>query len=380
MLYLDYSATTPLREEVKREMEPFFSEEFANPNSPHDAGLRAHSAVEEARERIGHALGTASRRIIFTSGGTEANNLAVLGAARARKSRGSLVLTTAIEHKSILAPVAALRREGFQMGLIPVDKQGLIEKKTLSDLITKETILACIGHANNEIGTVQPIAELAELAHRRGTLLHCDAVQSLGKLPVNVKQLGADLLSISGHKIYGPKGIGLLYVGPGVRLEPLVYGGGQERGVRPGTLNVPAIMGLAKAVELAVDEQTEETIRLSALRDELIRRVLEITGVYLNGPSEKRLPNHVNFGVKGIEGQLIAAELSKREIAVSAVSACSSASREPSHVLLALGQETWQALEGFRITLGRDTTRSDILQLLFQLNEIIKELQLRFSD
>jgi len=360
-------------------MEYYFTEQFGNPHSPHELGTRAMRAIEDARKRIAIVLGGSPRQIIFTSGGTEANNMAILGGARARKNKGNHLLTTPIEHKSILGPMGALEREGFKVDFLPVDSTGMIDPQQLENFLLKETVLVSVGHANNEIGTVQPLEEIAPVLRAKGILLHSDAVQSFGKVPVRIADLGVDLLSISGHKIYGPKGIGVLYMAPGIRLEPLLYGGDQERGLRPGTLNVPAIMGLAKAVELAAEEMDQESSRLKALRDELITRALLIDGVYLNGHRSERLPNNVNLGVSGIEGQIIVAELARRNIAISTGAACSSGSKDPSHVLTALGQGREQAYEGFRITLGRNTSMQEILQLVTSLSEVIKDLSDRFK-
>ncbi len=378
MLYMDYAATTPVRPEVQEEMTHYFAAQFENPHSPHEAGLRVKAAVEEARERVGRVIGVSPRQVVFTSGGTEANNLAILGGARARRKRGNHLVTTSIEHKSVLGPMSALAKEGFGVDFFPLDSTGLLDREKWQECLTPQTVLVSVGHANNEIGTLQPVAELAPVLRQKGILFHCDCIQSFGKVWVDAAEIGADLISVSGHKLYGPKGVGFLYVGPGVRLEPLMYGGGQERGLRPGTLNVPAIMGLAKAVELAGQEYKRELLRLLALRTELINRALLIPGVYLNGHPTQRLPHHVNLGVSGIEGQVIVSEMGKRGIAISTGAACSSGSREPSHVLMALGQAAGEAAQGFRITVGVDTTVQDILSFAANLSRVVDDLSERF--
>ncbi len=378
MLYLDYAATTPVRPEVQEEMTHYFAAQFENPHSPHEAGIRVKAAVEEARELVGRVIGASPRQVVFTSGGTEANNLAIIGGARARRKKGNHLVTTPIEHKSVLGPMAALTKEGFRVDFFPLDPTGLLEQERWQESLTPQTTLVSVGHANNEIGTVQPVADLAPVLRKKGILFHCDCIQTFGKIWVKVEDVGADLISVSGHKLYGPKGVGFLYVGPGVRIEPLMYGGGQERGLRPGTLNVPAIMGLAKAVELAGQEYKRELLRLLVLRNELVNRALLIPGVYLNGHPGQRLPNHVNLGIEGIEGQVIVSEMGKRGIAISTGAACSSGSREPSHVLTALGQKIGEATQGFRITLGSATTLQDIFTFVSNLSAVVKDLSERF--
>ncbi|MDA8443175.1 MAG: cysteine desulfurase family protein, partial [Peptococcaceae bacterium] len=280
MLYLDYAATTPVRPEVQQEMANYFAAQFANPHSPHDAGLAAKAEVEGARRRIATVLGIWPRQIVFTSGGTEANNLAVFGLARAARKNGKRVLTTAIEHKSVLSPIEALTREGFNADLLPVDSYGTVDLAGIDNKLTADTLLIALAHANNEIGTIQPISKIAGLIRDKSRgkkiYLHCDAVQSFGKIPVQFAALGVDTLTISGHKIYGPKGIGVLIIAPGVRLEPLMFGGDQERGLRPGTLNVPAVMGLAKAVELAAAELDRESSRQNVLCKLALRELLQL--------------------------------------------------------------------------------------------------------
>ncbi|HWJ02825.1 MAG TPA: cysteine desulfurase family protein [Verrucomicrobiae bacterium] len=376
MIYLDYGATTPVRPEVREEMERYFAAEFANPHSVHGDGERARAAVETAREQIARCLGAKPKQIIFTSGGTEANNLAILGLARSAKYKRKHLVTSAIEHKSILGPMHALSKSGFTVDLLPLELTGLIKLPVLEQTVREDTLLVSVAHGNSEIGTIQPIEALAKLAKGKGALFHCDAVQSFGKIPVEVPKLGVDLISISGHKIYGPKGIGVLYVGPGVKLEPLMYGGGQERDLRPGTLNVSGIMGMAKAVELAVQEAAGENSRLRELRERLFATLIKIEGLYLNGEAQSRLPNNLNLGISGLDGQVIVAELAKRDIAVSPGSACGAMG--PSHVLAAIHPETDRAYEGFRITLGKYTSQQDILAFVANLTEVINDLRTRY--
>lgn len=377
MLYLDYAATTPVRPEVREIMQQYFAEEFANPHSPHDQGLRVHGLVEEARQQIAAVMGVWPQNLVFTSGGTEGNNMAIFGTARVSKRKG--LLTTGVEHKSVLGPVAALEKEGYTRKFIPVDNTGLVDLDSIQRLRLDDIALITLGHANNEVGTVQPIAEIAQLVKSKGVMVHCDAVQSFGKIMLHPAELGVHLMSLSGHKIYGPKGIGVLYLAPGVKIKPLQYGGGQEKGLRPGTLNVPAIMGLAKAIELAAEEMVEEGKRQTVLRDRIISEALQIDGAFLNGHHQRRLPNNVNIGIERIEGQVIVAELARRGISISTGAACSSGSSHPSHVLSAMGQPADKAYAGFRITLGRYTSEQDISSFMANLREVVQTIKTRYG-
>ncbi len=379
LIYLDYAATTPLDPRVKKAMQPYWSEDFGNPSSLHDLGRRAKKAINEARSKIAATLHCRSEEIVFTGGGTEAINLAILGAARYQAklgtklslvpdSRGHLI-TTKIEHHAVLRSMEELEQEGYEVTYIEVSKGGLVNPKNIAQALRPDTILVSVMYANNEIGTVQPIADIGKIikTHRSHQpdksypLFFTDACQAAGYLDLNVEKSGVDMLAINGSKIYGPKGVGALYVRKGVKLEPLIYGGGQERGFRSGTENVPAIVGLAKALEIAEKEKRQGTSRLGKLRDYFIKKVLdEIPEAELNGDPEKRLPNNVNISIPGLEGEVAVVYLDERGVACSTGAACSSVEVEPSHVILALGKSREHALGSLRFTLGRHTKKQDI--------------------
>ena len=364
-IYLDHHATTPIDPRVLAEMMPFFKEEFGNPASRnHVFGRRASEAVETARRGIAkavHALDEAE--IIFTSGATESNNLAIKGAAAVYKERGNHIITSVIEHKSVLESCEQLGKEGFRVTVLPVDRNGFIRLDELKAAITDQTILISIMHANNEIGTLQPIEAIGKIAKSNGIFFHCDAVQSVGKVPVDVQAMGIDLMSFSAHKLYGPKGIAALYVrkrNPRVRLAPLFGGGGQEGGLRPGTLNVPAIVGFARAVQIAVREMPEESERLFLLREKLRKQICgALHRAYVNGGLDHRLPGNLNMSFAFVEGELLLTELAE-EIAVSSGSACTHASLEPSYVLKALGVGHGLEHTSIRFGLGRFNTEEEI--------------------
>jgi len=375
-LYFDHGATTPVREEVLKGMLRYLEEEFGNPGSLHDPGQRARDAVEHARGQLARALGASSREIIFTGGGTESNNLAILGAARRLRHKGNHIVTTRVEHPSVLETCRALEREGFRVTCLPVDEYGKVHPDTVAEALTPETILVSVMAANNEVGTLMPIKEIGELLEGRGILFHTDAVQYFGKVPFRVGELGVDLLSLGGHKIGGPKGIGALYVKKGVRIDPILFGGGQERGLRPGTPNVPGIVGLGIAAELAAEEAEEEGRRLTRLRDRLWRRITEeIGGVTLNGHPTDRLPNNLNVSFHRVEGQAVLLELNRYGIAVSSGSACSAGKHAPSHVLMAMGKSEEEAYQSVRITLGRTTTEEEVDLLVERLKDVLRYLR-----
>lgn len=378
-IYLDYGATSPVRPEVLEEMLPYFEQFFANSGSLHDQGIVANQAIERAREKIASALGASTpREIIFTSSGTEANNLAILGVARKRKHRGNHIITTQIEHPSVLEPCRALEREGFEITYLPVDEHGKISIEHLISCIREETILVSIMAANNEVGTIQPIRQISPILKEKGILLHSDAIQFFGKEPFTVDELGVDLLSIASHKIYGPKGAAALYIRRGIRLEPIFYGGGQERGIRPSTLNTPAIVGFAKAAELAVQEVEAEKERLSKLRDLCFEEIIQRFGsdfATLNGHPTDRLCNNLNFSFHRIEGQAIMLELNRFGISISSGSACSAGKHRPSHVLKAMGRSDEVAHQSVRITLGKDTMREEIRIFVEKLAEVLQYFQ-----
>ena len=375
-IYLDYAATTPCAPEVVAAMLPFFSDRFGNPASMHAFGQENKGAVEEARERIASFLGAAPGEIVFTSGGTESNNTAVKGVAYARQGKGNHIITSPIEHHAVLEPCHFLEKEGFEITILPVDGDGLVDPDDVRKTITGKTILISVMHANNEIGTIQPIEEIGRIARERGVYFHTDAVQTLGHLPFTVGELHVDLLSASAHKLYGPKGVGILFVKKGTRLTPFMHGGEQENRRRASTHNVPGIVGFAKAVELASEGMETEVRELTALRDRLITGLREgIDAVKLNGHSTRRLPNNVNISVAHVEGEGLLLSLDMLGIACSTGSACSSASLEPSHVLMALGLPHELAHGSLRFSLGRRTTAADIDRLLAVLPPVVQRLR-----
>jgi len=375
-IYLDHAATTPTRPEVVKAMLPHFTNAFGNPSSIYSYGQEARRAVEEARTKVAKLIGARSEEIIFTSGGTEADNFALKGVAYANEPKGNHIITTSIEHHAVLEVCKFLGRRGFRITYLPVDKYGLVDPDDVRKAITAKTILISVMHANNEVGTIEPVAEIGKIAREAGIYFHSDAVQTVGHIPVNATELKVDLLAISGHKLYGPKGVGALYVRKGSKLSPLMQGGEQEKRRRAGTENVPAIVGLGKAVELAGQEMGKETERLIHLRDKLIKGLGEkIDHIRLNGHPKKRLPNNVNVSVDFVEGESLLLNLDLAGICASTGSACSSASLEPSHVLLALGLPPEQAHGSLRFTLGQENTEADIERVLKVLPGIVARLR-----
>jgi cysteine desulfurase len=365
--YFDHGATTPLLQEVFEAMVPYLLDYFGNPNSLHQAGLHAKETLESARSMIADSIGAKSREIIFTGSGTEANNMAIFGAARRLRKlgKGSHIITSQIEHASVLKPFKALEKEGFEVTYLPVDAYGRVSVEDLEQTLRPDTIFVSIMHANNVIGTIQPIAEIGRLLKQRRIVFHSDTIQSYGKIPVNVNELQVDLLSMNAHKIGGPKGVAALYVRNGIRLDPILYGGDQERGYRPATQNVAGIVGFAKAVELCMTELEAERIRLTTLRESFIREIREkIPGIRINGHPVEVLPNLINIGIENIEGQGLMLELDRMGYATSSASACSSTDHEPSYVLLATDPNRQRALEGLRITMGRTTNEESIRGLI----------------
>lgn len=375
-VYLDYAATTPTDPEVIKTMEPYFFEKFGNPSSIHSFGQEAKKAAEDVRETLASFLGAKPEEIVFTSGGTESNNFAVEGVAYALQKKGTHIITSAIEHHAVTEPCKFLEKRGFKVTFVEVDKYGLVSPEDIKKAITDKTILISVMHANNEIGTIQPIAEIGKIAREIGIYFHTDAVQTVGHIPVNVNDLNVDLLSLSAHKFYGPKGVGALYIRKGTRIERFLHGGDQERGRRASTHNTPGIVGLGKAIELCKEKMEEEAKFQEKLRDRLIKEAREkIPEVYLNGHPKKRLPNNVNFSIRYIEGESILLNLDMLGIAASTGSACTSSSLEPSHVLLAIGLSHEIAHGSLRITLGRWTKEEDIDYLLENLPKIVQKLR-----
>jgi len=374
-IYLDNAATTAVREEVVEAMLPFFNQQFANASSLHSSGQRVRHALEQARDRTAAALAADPEEIVFTGSGSEADNLAIFGIMQ-RSGKRDEFITSAIEHHAVLHAAEALRARGARVTILPVDGDGFVKPETLRENISERTALVSIMHANNEIGVIQPIARLAEIAHECGSLFHSDAVQSVGHLPVDVTALGVDALSFSAHKFEGPKGAGGLFVREGVALEPLVFGGGQENGRRSGTENVPGIVGLSVALDLAVKALPQTLPAISALRDDLIGRIVrEIPESALNGPAHERLPNNVSVRFTGIEGDTLVVGLDLAGIDISTGSACSSGSLEPSHVMTAIGLSGTQARGCIRISLGRSTKGEHMALVMASLVPLVARLR-----
>lgn len=377
-IYLDYNATTPVDPDVVEAMLPYLSLHFGNPSSTHRYGQETHVAVQMAREQVGQLLGCALEEIIFTGGGSESDNLAIRGVALARQQRGKHIITQETEHPAVLNTCKALERHyGFRVTYLPVDAYGRVNPADVESAIDEQTILITIMHANNETGTLQPIAEIAEIAHRHGTLLHSDAAQSVGKIPVQVDELGVDLLTIAGHKLYAPKGIGALYVREGIQLEPVIYGGGQEGGRRAGTENIAYMVALGTACALAKEQLGVSQARLQHLRDSLQQALEErLPGmIHLNGHSTLRLPNTLNISVDRVIGEEVLA--ATPGIASSTGSACHEGSTEPSAVLMAMGLSRNRALGALRLTLGRWSTEEEIEQAAVLLAQTIDSLHVK---
>ena len=382
LVYMDHAATTPMREEVLQRMIPFMKENYGNPSSIYTLAQQARNAVDESRRTIAKLIGCRSSEITFTSGGTESDNAAIKGAAFAMRHLGNHIITTSIEHHAVLHTCMQMEQFGFEVTYLPVDKEGKVNISDVENAITDKTILVSIMAANNEIGTVQPIAEITnrvkDAATSMGTsiLVHTDAVQAMGQIPVNVKEWPVDMLSMSAHKFYGPRGVGALYIKRGTPFEPLLMGGGQERQRRSGTENVPAIVGMELALSLTVMEQEEQGKKLSRYRDAIIEGLSKnVEGILINGHRRDRLPNNVSVSFLGVEGEPILLGLDFSGICASSGSACSSASLEPSHVLLAIGRTADQAQGTLRITLGRDNTQEDVDYLLEVLPKLVERLR-----
>jgi cysteine desulfurase len=374
-VYLDYAATTPMHPEVAKAMLPYFSEAFGNPSSLHVFGREARDVLEKSRRQVAALLGADAEEIVFTGGGTEADNLALMGIALANKSKGNHIVTCGIEHHAVLETCRFLEEAGFKVTYLPVDRYGQVSPDAVKNAITGQTVLVSIMYANNEIGTVEPVPEIARIARTCGVYFHTDAVQAVGHVPINVNELGVDLLTMSAHKLYGPKGVGALFVRKGTRMAPFVHGGGQERDRRSGTENVPGAVGLARACELASAEMSEETQRLTSLRDRLAGALLKkVDFCRLNGHPTQRLPNIVNVAIGFVDGKTLCLHLDRAGICVSAGSACSSSNKEPSHVMLATGLSRQDAYSSVRFALGKWTTADDIERVTQVLPGMVEKL------
>jgi len=373
---MDHSATSPVNPEVLKEMLPYFTESFGNASTLYALGREARTAMENARKQVASLIGAQPNEIYFTSGGTESDNIAIKGTTSKLKNKGNHIITSDIEHPAVEETCKYLEKNGYQVTYLPVGEEGIVKVSDVEAAITPETILITVMHANNEIGTIQPIKEIGALAREKGIYFHTDAVQSVGKIPVNVEDMNVDLLSISAHKLYGPKGIGALYIRKGVRIDPLLHGGGHERGMRPGTENIPGIVGLGKACQIAEDNLEKNMEYVSSLRDRLIQGVLgNIEQSYLNGHPTKRLPNNANFRFTGIEGESLVLQLDAKEINASTGSACSSKKLEPSHVLMAIGLKEVDAHGSLRISLGTENTPQDIDYTIDAIDEVVERLR-----
>ena len=381
-IYMDHGATTPMRSEVLDAMMPFFTESFGNPSSIYTLAQESRNVMEESRRLVAHAIGARSSEICFTSGGTESDNSAIKGVAMAMKNLGDHIITTSIEHHAVLHTCHQMEQFGFNVTYIPVDDNGIVSVNDVINAITDKTVLVSIMLANNEIGTIQPIKEISEKIKQyaetkeRTIIIHTDAVQAVGHIPVNVKDLGVDILSMSAHKFYGPRGVGAMYIKRGTPFEPLIMGGGQERQRRSGTENIPGIVGLSKALELSIEDMELESIRQIAIRDHIFDYLeSNIEGMLINGDRNNRLPNNVNISFSGIEGESVLLALDLSGVSASSGSACSSASVEPSHVLLSIGRSAEQARGTVRITIGKSTTDDDVEYLLNLLPNIVMKLK-----
>ncbi len=378
-IFMDYASTTKVDQEVIDAMLPFFSEYFGNPSSLHLFGREAHEGLDQSRKKVADLLRAKEDEIIFTAGGTESDNIAIKGAAyqnrNKRESKGPHIITSVIEHPAVLETCKHLEKQGFKVKYLPVDKYGIVKIDDLQESISKNTFLITIMFANNEIGTIEPMEEIGKISKENNIPFHTDAVQAIAKVPIDVNKLNIDLLSISSHKIYGPKGAGALYVRKGVKLQPIVHGGGHEGGLRSSTYNMPGVIGLGKACELAKKRMGKDTKYIKNLRDKLIKNILQIEESYLNGHPEKRLVNNAHFRFTGIEGESLLLRLDEKGIATSTGSACSSMKLKASHVLTAIGLSPVEAHGSIRLSLGRESTEDEVSYVSEMLQEIVDQLR-----
>ena len=375
-IYLDHAATTPVAGEVLEAMLPYFSDCWGNASAVYATGREARRAVEDARKAVAAAIGAQPQEICFTSGGSESDNTAICGTARALKKKGKHIITTAIEHHAVLNPCRQLRKEGFEVTFVMPDREGKIDPEEIRRAIRPDTILVSVMTANNEIGTIEPVGEIGRICKEDGILFHSDAVQAVGSIPVHVQETGCDLLSLSAHKFYGPKGIGALYIREGTRLNPLIAGGEQERGLRAGTENVPGIAGLGKAIAMAGENEKQNAAHMRRMRDRLVKGIYSsVPGAALNGPEKDRLPNNCSFRFDGIDGEALLLRLDLAGIAASAGSACTAGSREVSHVLKAIGLTEAEARSSLRLTTGIHTTEEETDETVKIIGEIVKDLR-----
>ena len=375
-IYFDYASTTPTDPEVRKAIEPFLYERFGNPSSQHSIGREAQKALEESRETLARFIGANAEEIIFNSGATEGNNHAIFGAARTLQNKGKHIIVSSVEHHSVLEPALYLEKEGYSVTYLPVDQYGLVNPEDVKKAICPDTILIAVMHASNEIGTIQPIVEIGKIARAHQIFFLVDAVQTVGHIPVNVNELGADLFSLSAHKFYGPKGIGALYIRKGVKITPFLMGGDQEREQRASTQNVAGAVGLAKAVELCQKKMSDEANQQKFLRDKLLEEILQrVEGVHVNGHPTERLPNNAHFSFEGIQSESLLMSLDMRGICASMGSACTAGAMAPSHVLKAIGLSDELAFGALRISIGRWTTEEEIDYFLEELSKIVRRLR-----
>ncbi len=376
LIYLDHAATTPVDPDVLRAIQPYYEHGYGNASSIYTLGRDCRDAIEKARTRVAELIGSQPNEVYFTSGGTESDNWAVFGVARAKRAKGNHIITSKIEHHAILESCNELERQGYRVTYLDVDSNGLVDPDDVASAITDQTVLVSVMHANNEVGTIQPIEEIGRITRERDIHFHVDAVQSVGHIPVDVVRINCDSLALSGHKIYGPKGVGVMFLRRGAKADRLIFGGGQERGRRGGTYNAPGIVGLGKAAELAKERIETEAAKEIRLRDRLIVGLENgIADAKLNGDRTRRLPNNANFSFYGVEGESMVLMLDMQEICASSGSACTSGSLDPSHVLMALGLSHEYAHGSLRLTLGKDNTDADVDRVVEVLPEVVKRLR-----